>query len=199
MTGSLVNASPTAKTAILFFVILGVIAASFTFAVWFHEDAGSRVQFRLTSHDGETVTATDLGGRHLMVFFGFTHCHMICPTQMNKLTQVMAELDRTGHGARITPVFITVDPERDTPAKVAAYLEYFDGRFVGLTGSRAALEGAADSFKTLFEGYSAERAGDHQINHSTVVYIVDPFSRIVEYLPGSADHLAMAAKIREII
>lgn len=191
--------SPAAKTAVLFLVILGVVATSFTFAVWFHEDADSRVQFQLTSHLEKSVTATDLGGRHLMVFFGFTNCHMICPTQMNKLTEVMAELDRTGHGTRITPVFISVDPERDTPAKVAAYLKYFDERFVGLTGSRSALKGAADSFKTLFEEFSHDTAPDHQINHSTLVYIVDPFSRIVDYLPGSADHLAMAERLRDLI
>ena len=191
--------SPGAKTAVLFLVILGVIVASFTFAVWLHEDTPSRIQFRLVSHEQEAVTAADLGGRHLMVFFGFTSCHMVCPTQMNKLTHVMAELDRTGHGTRITPVFISVDPERDTPEKVAAYLEYFDERFVGLTGPRAALKGAADSFKTLFEERSDTPTPDHQINHSTLVYIVDPFSRIVDYLPGSADHLAMAARIRELI
>ena len=193
------TASPTAKTIVLFFVILGVIAASFTVAVWLHEDGDPRVQFRLTSHEGETLTATDLGGRHLMVFFGFTNCHMICPTQMTKLTQVMAELDRTGHGTRITPVFISVDPERDTSEKVAAYLEYFDERFIGLTGSRAALRGAADSFKTLFEALPTEPTRDHQINHSTGVYIVDPFSRIIDHLPGSGDHLAMATRIRDLI
>lgn len=193
------TASPAAKTALLFFVVLGAIAASFTVAVWLHDDANARVKFRLTSHQGETLTARDLGGGHLMVLFGFTNCHMVCPTQMNKLTRVMAELDQSGHGTRITPVFISVDPERDTPEKVAAYLEYFDERFVGLTGSRAALEGAADAFETLFEDFSTERAQDHQINHSTVVYIVDPFSRIVDYLPGSADHLAMAERLRAII
>ena len=192
------TASPTAKTAILFFVILGIISASFALAVWLHEGADARVEFRLTSHDGETLTAGDLGGRHLMVFFGFTSCHNICPTQMNKLTRVMAELDRSGHGSRITPVFISVDPERDTPEKVSAYLGYFDERFIGLTGSRAALEGAADSFKTLFEGLPAELTRDHQINHSTVVYIVDPFSRVVDHLPGSADHQDMATRIRDM-
>lgn len=191
--------SPAAKTAVLFLVVLGVIIVSFALAVRYHEDADSRVRFRLVSHEQETLTATDLGGRHLMVFFGFTNCHMVCPTQMAKLTEVMAELDRTGHGTRITPVFISVDPERDSPDRVAAFLEYFDERFVGLTGSRAALKVAADSFRTLFEERHHATTPYHQINHSTVVYIVDPFSRIVDFLPGSADHLTMATRIRDLI
>ncbi len=134
-----------------------------------------------------------------MVFFGFTSCHSICPTQMSKLTQVMAALDESGHGRRITPVFISVDPERDSPEKVAAYLEYFDDRFVGLTGSRSALESAADSFKTLLENLPVERNGKYQITHSSVVYIVDPLSRIVDYVPGTTDHREMAEIIRDII
>ena len=192
------NASPATKTALLFLVILGVIAASFALTVWRYDD-DSRVQFRLTDHTGRIVTQDQLGGRHLMVFFGFTSCHDICPAQMTKLSLVMAELDRTGHGSRITPVFISVDPERDSPEKVAEYLGFFDERFVGLTGSRAALEGAADSFKTLLEDLPDDRRGNYQITHSTMVYILDPFSRIVDFLPGSADTAGMAERIREII
>ncbi len=192
------NASPTAKTAILFFVILGVIATTFAVAVWRHED-NSRVQFRLTDQAGQEITQNHLGGRHLMVFFGFTSCVDICPVQMAKLTGVMAELDRTGHGTRITPVFISVDPERDTPEKVAAWLEHFDDRFVGLTGSRAALEGAADSFRTLLEDLPAETPEGYQITHSSMTFIVDPFGHIVDFLPEAADHVAMAEKIREIV
>lgn len=192
------NASPAAKTAILFFVILGVIATSFAVAVWRYEN-NSRVQFRLTDHTGQTVNQDQLGGRHLMVFFGFTSCVDICPIQMAKLTQVMAELDRSGHGLRITPVFISVDPERDSPQKVAAYLENFDERFVGLTGSRPALEAATDSFRTLLEDLPAERPDGYQITHSSMVFIVDPFGRIIDFLPGTGDHVAMADKIREIV
>ena len=192
------NASPATKTALLFLVILGAIAASFALTVWRYDD-DSRVQFRLTDHTGRIVTQDQLGGRHLMVFFGFTSCHDICPAQMTKLSLVMAELDRTGHGSRITPVFISVDPERDSPEKVAEYLGFFDDRFVGLTGSRAALEGAADSFRTLLEDLPDDRRGNYQITHSTMVYILDPFSRIVDFLPGSADTAGMAERIREII
>lgn len=192
------NVSPTAKTALLFFAILGVIAATFAVTVWRYE-TDDRVQFQLTDQTGQTVTQNHLGGRHLMVFFGFTSCVDICPIQMAKLTRVMAELDQTGHGTRITPVFISVDPERDTPEKVAAYLEHFDRRFVGLTGSRAALEDAADSFRTLLAELPLERPEGYQIAHSSMVFIVDPFGRIVDFLPGTADHVATADKIREIV
>ena len=74
----------------------------------------SRVSFSLTNQHGDTVTQKDFGGRHLLpkVFFGFTNCHGICPTHMSNLTRVMAELDDTGHSRGVTPVFISVDPER---------------------------------------------------------------------------------------
>ena len=85
------------------------------------------------------------------------------------------------------------------PAKVAAYLEHFDDRFVGLTGSRPALEAAADSFRTLLADLPAERPEGYQITHSLIVYIVDPFGRIVDFQPGTADHAAMARTIREIV
>lgn len=192
-------ASPTAKITILFLVIVGVIATSFAFAIWHHDDGDTRVRFELTSHTGDSVTQADFGGQHLMVFFGFTSCHSICPTQMSKLTQVMAELDESGHGSRITPVFISVDTYRDSPEKVASYLEHFDYRFVGLTGSRPALQSAADSFKTPLEDMPIEYDGDYQITHSSVVYIVDPFSRIVDYISGAADRREMARIIRDII
>lgn len=192
------NLSPTARTALLFFAILGVIVTTFSLTVWRYED-DARIRFRLTDPSGRTVTQDHLGGRHLMVFFGFTSCADICPIQMAKLSRVMTELDRTGHGSLVTPVFISVDPERDTPAKVAEYLEFFDARFVGLTGSRTALEGAVDSFRTLLAELPAETPEGYQIAHSTMTFIVDPFGRIVDFVPASADHTAMAEMIREIV
>jgi len=193
------NASPVAKTAILFFVILGVIVASFSVALWHHGDGDNRVRFRLTSHTGKTLSQDDLGGRHLLVFFGFTSCHQTCPTQMSKLTNVMTQLDLSGHGNQIRPVFISVDPERDTPDKVSQFLTYFDDRFIGFTGSRTALENAADSFKTLLADYSADQRENYQITHSSVTYIVDPFSRVVDYVPSNASPGAVAARVRDVL
>lgn len=191
--------SAIGRTALVFFVILGVIVSSFAFAIRHHDESVNRIQFRLQNHNGETLSQQDLGGRHLVVFFGFTSCHDVCPAQMSKLTAMMEELDRTGHGDRIRPIFISVDPERDTPEKIAKYLENFDDRFVGLTGTRTALNSAANSFKTLLQELSPHETEDYQITHSSITYIIDPFSRIVDYIPGAADHRAMADKVRETI
>ena len=189
-----------AKAAILLFVVVAVISVTIAFAVWHHDDFDSRVQFRLIDETAESFTQDDLAGSYALVFFGFTHCRGVCPTQMSKLTQVMAVLDDTGHSIGVRPVFISVDPERDTPEKVAKYLDNFDDRFIGLTGSRSALKSAANSFETLLEEMSAENSGDdYQIPHSSVTYIVDPSGRIIDYVPGTLGAEAIADKVREII
>jgi len=187
------------KSIYLFLTIFGVISTSFAFAVWQHGDNSERVSFQLLNQNGERTTQTDLGDKHLMVFFGFTNCQGICPVQMSKMTQVMSDLDNSGHGKRITPVFISVDPERDDPPRVARYLKHFDERFVGLTGSRTALKNAADAFNTLLEKQRDTVDDNYQVTHSSVIYVVDPFGRMVDFIPGSDDQQAVTSRIRAIL
>jgi protein SCO1/2 len=191
--------TPLKKAVLLLLAIFIVIVTSFSFAVWHHEDGDNRVKFQLINHKGEYVTQEDLGGRHLFVFFGFTSCHEICPTQMAKITQAMAQLDKSGRGDLIRPVFISVDPERDTPEKIANFLLYFDHRFVGLTGSRSALETAADSFKTLFAQHPNTSEENYQVTHSSVTYIIDPFGRMVAYVPSTVDAATLADSFLQIL
>lgn len=158
-----------------------------------------QVAFRLTDQVGASVSESDLAGKHLLVFFGFTNCAQICPAQMGKLSTAMAKLDGSGHAERITPVLISVDPERDTPERVARFLHRFDDRFVGLTGSRDALSQAAASFKSYLQAAPPDEAGDYQVVHATTVYIVDPDSRIVGTIPGSDDAEAIALRVRKTL
>ena len=190
--------SPRIKSIGFFALVLAVVAASFALVVRNYE-ADGRVTFSLTNQHGDTVTQKDFGGRHLLVFFGFTNCHGICPTHMSNLTRVMAELDDTGHSRGVTPIFISVDPERDVPVQVAAYVERFDHRFVGLTGSRAALEGVAASFKTFLQDAPPRGADDYQVSHASTVYIVDPFGRIVDYLSFAEGVEAVAKRVRNLV
>ncbi len=193
------NASAPVKMLILALVTLAVIGASLAFAVWHHDDGDDRIQFKLIDQTGKFITQRDLSNQHLMVFFGFTSCPDICPTQMAKLSQVMTALDESGQGALIKPVFISVDPERDTPEKVAQYLTHFDARFVGLTGSRPAIKSATSSFKTVLADRPPSTDNNYQLTHASVVYIVDPLGRVVDYVSGSADAQTMVTQIRDII
>ena len=193
------NMSPRMKSIGFFAIVLAVVAGSFALAVRYSEARDQRVAFSLIDQHGDTVTQQDLGGRYLLVFFGFTNCHGICPTYMSNLTRVMAELDGTGHSRRVTPVFISVDPERDDPAAVNAYVARFDARFVGLTGSRAALEQTAKSFRTYLQDAPPRIAKDYQVSHSSTVYVVDPYGRIVDFMSFAEGVEVVAERVRELV
>ncbi len=154
------------------------------------------VTFNLSDQSGAAVSERDFAGRHLLVSFGFTNCPDICPTQMSKLSTAMAKLEQSGHATEVTPVFISVDPERDSPERVTRFLARYDERFVGLTGSRPAIAEAAASFKTYLQEAPPPGITDYDVIHATTVYIVDPHSRIVGYVPGSEDADAIATRIR---
>ena len=189
------------RTALLAVAAAAAVAGAIAVASAFLRPAepGIRVAFSLTDHRGGSVSEQDFAGRHLLVFFGFTNCAMICPTQMGKLTAAMARLDDSGHGSGVTPLLISVDPERDTPERLARFLTQFDSRFVGLTGSRPALTSAAASFRSYLQTAPPQGAGDYQVVHATTVYVVNPESRIVGYISGSGDAEAMAVEVRKIL
>ena len=155
------------KSLILISVLLAVITSSFSFVILTHEDPDNRVEFSLLDHTSQIFTEADLSGRHSLVYFGFTSCTDVCPVHMTTLSQALKSLDVTGHGNSITPIFISVDPERDNPEVLNQFLTHFDKRFVGLTGGRPALEAAALSFKTYLEDAPApeETSENEGANH----------------------------------
>ncbi len=154
------KSSPLLKSLILLSVLLVVITSSFAFVILTHENPDNRVEFSLLDNNNQVYTEADLSGRHTMVYFGFTSCTDVCPVHMATLTQALKSLDATDHGNSITPVFISVDPERDKPKVLSQFLTHFDDRFIGLTGDRTALAAAASSFKTYLED-APEEADDH--------------------------------------
>ncbi len=191
--------TPWAKSLLLFFVTLAVISTTFAFAILHHDDGSSRIRYSLVDHNGQRVTQNNFAGRHQLVFFGFTRCAAVCPTQTDKITRVMQALEKTGHAHRITPMFISVDPERDSPQDLQEYLAYFHKDFVGLTGSRFALKTAADSFKTLLAEAPANPEAGYQITHSSVVYVVDPFSRVIDFISFDQQVDGMTERVRKLL
>ena len=176
------------KKSLLFFgTVVVVVVATLIFATSYHQYRAKRVSFSLIDTNRQSVTQETLGGKHMVVFFGFTHCPDICPTQMYKVSRLMDHLQQEGIDSKITPVFISVDPERDTPERIKSYLTQFHYKIIGLTGSRPQLARTTESFSTLLQ--DAPEAGDenYMVAHSALYYLIDPFGRIIDHIPSSAD------------
>lgn len=125
--------------------------------------------FRLHTGGGKTVTEADLRGAPFLVFFGYTHCPDVCPLTLTKIAQVLKEL---GPEARIKILFVTVDPERDTPDRMADYASDFDPRVIGLSGDR----GEVDAMLSAYRVYARKvptPSGDYSMDHSAVIYLMD--------------------------
>jgi protein SCO1/2 len=128
--------------------------------------------FTLVDQHGKTVTDQDFRGRYMLVFFGFTHCPDICPAELQVIS---AALDELGPKAEeVVPVFVTLDPERDTPEVMAGYVENFGSRFVGLTGSPEAIAEAAKAYRVAYSKFQEDETtkSDYSIDHSALVYLM---------------------------
>jgi protein SCO1/2 len=132
--------------------------------------------FKLVDQNGATVTDADIKGRPYLVFFGYTHCPDICPATLFEVSEVMRVLgkdaDRTG------ALFITVDPERDTPAAMKDYLSSFDPHLRGATGDRAAIDAAEKAYRVYAKKVPTTN-GDYSMDHTALVYLMDKQGRFV--------------------
>jgi protein SCO1/2 len=138
--------------------------------------AGVGGPFHLEDQNGKPVTDRDMKGRPFLVFFGFTHCPDICPTTLFDMSQLLRQLgpdaDRTG------ALFITVDPERDTPAVMKDYLSNFDPHLRGLTGDQASIDAAIRAYRVYAKKVPLP-GGDYTMDHTAVVYLMDKDGRFV--------------------
>jgi protein SCO1/2 len=126
--------------------------------------------FRLTDQNGARVTDADLKGKTFLVFFGFTHCPDVCPTALYEISQIMEKLGKDAD--RTAALFITVDPERDTPESMKDYLASFDPHIRGLTGDAAALAAVAKAYRVYYKKVPLE-GGDYTMDHTAIVYLMD--------------------------
>jgi protein SCO1/2 len=152
--------------------------------------------FELTSHKGSTVSNATLAGRPYLVFFGFTHCPDICPTTLLELTDLMAELGPSAD--RLTPLFVTVDPERDTQELLAAYMTGFDSRIVALRGSREETDAAVKAFAAYSRKVPLE-GGGYTMDHTAGVILMDAEGRFSGTLDMHEPREAVIAKLRRLV
>ena len=149
--------------------------------------------FRLVDAGGTDRRDTDFRGKLMLVYFGYTYCPDVCPTTLTTMSDALARL---GAGAsQIVPIFITVDPARDTPAQMKQYLASFDPRFVGLTGSPAQIAAAANAYRVYYRRVSGS-GGRYTMDHSSVIYLMARDGRYLGHFDSTitADDLARAVK-----
>ncbi|MFT4077892.1 SCO family protein [Rhodomicrobium sp.] len=125
--------------------------------------------FSLVDTNGKRVTDADFRGKLMLVFFGYTHCPDVCPTGLQQAADVLAKLGPDA--GEVVPVFISVDPARDTPSVMKSYVEQFDPRIAGLTGDAAEVATAAKAYRVYYR--KAGSGDDYSVDHSAYVYLMD--------------------------
>ncbi|KAJ3516893.1 hypothetical protein NLJ89_g844 [Agrocybe chaxingu] len=155
--------------------------------------------FSLTTHDGEPFTQEGLLGKWSLVYFGFTNCPDICPAELDKITAVMNNIQKE-HGHIFLPIFISVDPARDSPSRIAQYLKDFHPSFLGLVGAYDTTKAVCKAYRVYFSTPpNADPNGDYLVDHSIFVYLMDPRGQFVEAFGQQVTAEEVEAKINESI
>ncbi|MFZ4408176.1 MAG: SCO family protein [Paracraurococcus sp.] len=129
--------------------------------------------FTLTDHLGNRFTDHDLHGGWTLLYFGYTSCPDVCPTELQTMSAALGML-APDLAARVRPVFATIDPERDTATRLASYVTLFDPRLIGLTGTPEQVAQAARAFRVYYARSRAEGSTDYLMDHSSFIYLLDP-------------------------
>jgi protein SCO1/2 len=154
--------------------------------------------FTLTDHTGKQVTEADFAGQKTLIYFGFTYCPDVCPTALQVMSVALEELG--DDASKITPVFITVDPNRDDVETMAAYVKHFGDDFVGLTGTPEQTAAAAKAFKVYYRKVDdpASSAG-YTMDHSSVVYLMSEDNAYLANFTHETRPDRMAARLKQFL
>ncbi|MGE0627272.1 MAG: SCO family protein [Hyphomicrobiaceae bacterium] len=154
--------------------------------------------FTLKDQTGKVVTDKDFRGRYMLVFFGFTNCPDVCPTALQVMS---AALEKLGPKAdRIVPIFISVDFDHDGPKELAGYVQSFDRRLVGLSGTQEQIEAAAKAYRVYFKKVPDPKATTgYTIDHSAIIYLMGPDGAFVTHFTHTTDPDALADRLAKLL
>ncbi|MFN4140686.1 SCO family protein [Aestuariivirga sp.] len=193
------------RSLLILATVLLVIAAGLAGYAWMSRQVAGPAStgtalvggpFTLTDQNGRRVTEKDFHGKYMLVFFGYTYCPDICPTELQVM---MAALDQMGTEAeKIQPIFVSVDPARDTPDVMKSYVENFGPRLVGLTGSPEEVAAAAKAYRVYYarSGNTASTE-DYLVDHSSIIYLMGPDGRFVKHFTYTTDAAKLASELKE--
>jgi cytochrome oxidase Cu insertion factor (SCO1/SenC/PrrC family) len=153
--------------------------------------------FSLVDQDGRRVTDADFRGRYMLIYFGFTFCPDVCPATLQLMA---AAIDKAGaKGERVTPVFISVDPTRDTPELLKPYVASFHSRFVGLTGTPAEIESVTRAYRVYARRVEdAAAPGGYTMDHTLILYLMGPDGQFVSHFTSNTSLDALTAQLAKL-
>jgi protein SCO1/2 len=171
---------------------------------WYRSDGEAAVNlgvpaiggpFALVDGDGQAVTDQAYRGKWMVVYFGFTYCPDACPTGLANIAAALRELGADAD--RVQPIFISIDPERDTPAMMKDYVAAFDPRIVGLTGTAEQVAATAKAYRVYYKRVG--EGDDYSMDHSTAIYVMDPEGNYATVLRHTAAPAEIAETLKELL
>jgi protein SCO1/2 len=153
--------------------------------------------FALTdANDGRTVTERSFRGKTMLIYFGYTYCPDACPTALNSISEAMAKLGPAAN--EIVPLFISIDPGRDTPKVMANYVKAFDPRIQGLVGDAAMTARVAKEFGVYYKIHQVS-GGDYLVDHSSLIYVMNAQGKFVKFLPANESGERLAGQLKQVL
>ncbi len=160
---------------------------------------GARIggSFTLTGENGEPVSWSDFDGRYRTIYFGYTFCPDVCPTDNQRAMAGLRrfEEEHPERGAKVQPLFVSVDPARDTPAVLREFTDAFHPRLLGLTGSEQQLQDVAEKFAVAYSKGEEQPGGGYLMNHMSITYLFGPQGEPIAMLPTEEGPAAVAAEL----
>jgi len=175
--------------AVLFFCLLPLVAQS--------EQSSVGGEFELIYHLNEPYSSTSAHGKVVMLFFGFTHCPDVCPNTLGTVQTVLAQLG--DQSQQVQPIFISVDPNRDTPAVLNNYMKYFGNNFIGLTGTTKEIDKVVKQFQGFYSYEGNVTDGAYSVDHTSNLYIIDTQGEVTNIIPYGLPPKAITNAVAKLL
>ena len=183
--------------SMVIWVFIMLLFGSFGLQINSHPRDASRVKFVLTDHNGKLVTEKYFAGYFLLIFFGYSHCPDICPINLSAISHTMNLLGKDS--VKIQPIFITLDPERDTPETLKPFVRYFHPRMIGLTGNAQQIRETAKTFFVRYKHSEVESKNGYLLDHTAVTYFIGTEGEGLLLFPHDTPASEMVAALQTYI